>query len=54
VEFWRTSSAVILLSTGAGILSFAIILWTSPFISILLAVVAAISWCVWLERHPLP
>jgi hypothetical protein len=53
VEFWRTSSTVVV-STGAGILSVAVILWASPYISILLAIIAAVSWCVWLERHPLP
>jgi hypothetical protein len=25
-----------------------------PFLSMALAVLAAVSWCIWLDRHPAP
>jgi hypothetical protein len=26
--------------------------WAPPFVSLCIAVTAAICWCLWLERHP--
>jgi hypothetical protein len=32
--------------------SVTLLVWTSAFVSFGLAVVAAVCWCIWLERHP--
>jgi hypothetical protein len=28
--------------------------WMPPFFSMALSVLAAFSWCLWLDRHPAP
>ena len=33
--------------------SIAVIIWMPVFVGFGLAIVAAVCWCIWLERHPL-
>jgi hypothetical protein len=40
------------LALVVAIASAAVALWTPPFASFGLVVIAAICWCRWLERHP--
>jgi len=28
--------------------------WMPPFFSMAVSVLAAISWCLWIDRHPAP
>jgi len=38
---------------GIAMGSIALLIWTSAFISLGVAIVTAVGWCLWLERHPL-
>lgn len=42
----------VVLAVGAAVASTAVLAWTPPFVSFGLAVIAAICWCLWLERPP--
>lgn len=39
--------AVLVLMTSIAVLAA-----LPPFVSMALAVVSAVSWCIWLDRHP--
>jgi hypothetical protein len=41
--------AAIVVLTSALLLS-----WMPPFFSMAVSVLAAISWCLWIDRHPAP
>jgi Flp pilus assembly protein TadB len=45
-----TSSVAVAITVAVW--SIALVAWTPPFVSILLALIAATGWCIWLERHP--
>jgi hypothetical protein len=44
--------AVTLLLVLLVLASVAVLLWAPVSVSFLLALVSAVAWCIWLERHP--
>jgi hypothetical protein len=42
----------IVLALVVAIGSLALLVSTPPFVSFGLAIIAAVCWCIWLERHP--
>jgi hypothetical protein len=39
------------LAVAAAVASIVVLAWMSPLVSFVLAVMASICWCIWLERH---
>jgi hypothetical protein len=42
----------IILALVVAIGSLALLVSTPPFVNFGLAIIAAVCWCIWLERHP--
>jgi hypothetical protein len=40
------------LGISGTVAALAALIWTPPFVSIAIAIIAAVCWCIWLERHP--
>jgi hypothetical protein len=38
----------------AVLTSVLLVSWMPPFLSMATSVLAAVSWCLWIDRHPAP
>jgi hypothetical protein len=50
----RTSRPVgnVVFAFGTAMALIAVLAWTPAFVTFGLAAIAAVCWCIWLERHP--
>jgi hypothetical protein len=41
------------IGTAGTIATIGVMVWVPAYVSFAIAVAGAVSWCIWLERHPI-